>query len=259
MWCASSLNAMRPECPAPAVSLTGGILPLRVSAVGLSFNGIEVLAEISFELQHGGPTVLLGPNGAGKTLLLKLCHGLLSPTCGSVQWRGTDSTRAVLHQAMVFQQPVLLRRSVAANVDYALATRRLPRRLRQARVARVLDATGLAPLAKRAARLLSGGEQQRLALARAWALEPQVLFLDEPTANLDPAATRAVEHLIMSIAATGTKVMFATHDLLQAKRLASEILVMHRGRLLERSTAPRFFAQPASDAAHAFVRGELWW
>ena len=247
---------MRPESSA---TMMRGILPLRVCTAGLALNGIELLSEISFELEQGGPTVLLGPNGAGKTLLLKLCHGLLSPTSGSVQWCGADSNRAVVHQAMVFQQPVLLRRSVAANVDYALATRHLPHALRQARIAAVLDATGLASLAKRAARVLSSGEQQRVALARAWALEPQVLFLDEPTANLDPAATRAVEDLIVSIAATGTKVMFATHDLLQAKRLASEILFMHRGRLLERSAAPRFFAQPASDAARAFVRGELWW
>ena len=239
--------------------MTTGILPLRVCAVGLAINGIELLSEIGFELEPGGPTVVLGPNGAGKTLLLKLCHGLLAATSGSVQWCGTDSTRAVLHQAMVFQRPVLLRRSVAANVDYALAARRVPRRLRQARVVKVLDATGLAALAKRAARVLSGGEQQRLALARAWALEPQVLFLDEPTANLDPAATRAIEDLIVSIAASGTKVMLATHDLLQAKRLAGDILFMHRGRLLERSAAHEFFAQPASDAARAFVQGELWW
>lgn len=247
---------MRPE----AISQTApSILPLRLCEVGLRVDGTELLKDVSFELQHGAPTVLLGPNGAGKTLLLKLCHGLLIPSSGTLRWLGRESADARLHHAMVFQKPVLLRRSVAANLEYALIARNVCRAERRARVARVLHETGLATVAHRAARSLSGGEQQRLALARALALAPEVLFLDEPTANLDPAASIAVEKLIQTIAEQGTKVFISTHDLPQARRLASEVLFLHRGQLLERSPARAFFDQPASSAAAAFVRGELWW
>lgn len=235
------------------------ILPLQVRDLGFRVDGVALLANISFELTAGGPTVLLGPNGAGKTLLLKLCHGLLAATSGTVVWCGHGEGPAAHRQAMVFQRPVLLRRSVIANVEYPLAARGMGQAERRARVAAVLEMTGLAPLATRAARVLSGGEQQRLALARAWALEPEVIFLDEPTANLDPAATSAVEALMGEIAAAGTKIVLATHDLLQAKRLASEILFMHRGSLLEHSDAKAFFTAPQTAAAAAFVQGKLWW
>ncbi|MBI2803090.1 MAG: ATP-binding cassette domain-containing protein [Gammaproteobacteria bacterium] len=236
-----------------------GILPLAVRSLGLRLDSADLLTDISFELAAGSPTVLLGANGAGKTLLLKLCHGLLRPSTGEIRWTGVDAANATGRQAMVFQRPVLLRRSVAANIDYALATRGTPRAERRSRVAQVLDETGLTPLAKRPARVLSGGEQQRLALARAWALTPEVLFMDEPTANLDPAATRSVENLIRHIAAAGTKIMLSTHDLAQAQRLAGEVLFLHRGQLVERGDAQKFFTEPASDAGRAFVRGELWW
>jgi tungstate transport system ATP-binding protein len=153
----------------------------------------------------------------------------------------------------------MLRRSAAANVAFALSLRGIRGAERRARIAEALAVAGLAALADRQARVLSGGEQQRLALARAWALRPQVLFLDEPTASLDPASTRAVEELIAKLAAAGTKIVMTTHDLGQARRMADEILFMHRGRLIERRDAARFFAAPQTPEAAAFIAGELLW
>ena len=176
---------------------------------------------------------------------------------GSVRWCGPGARAARRRQAMVFERPVLLRRSVAANIDWALRVHRVARPERRVRIERVLDRTGLAGLARQAARTLSAGEQQRLSLARAWALDPQVLFLDEPTASLDPAATRRIEELIEAIAATGTKIVMTTHDLGQARRLADDIVLLHRGRLLERSAASDFFDEPASAEGRAFLQGDL--
>jgi tungstate transport system ATP-binding protein len=188
---------------------------------------------------------------------MRLCHGLLKPTAGSVEWSGARNGRG--KQAMVFQRPVMLRRSALANVAYGLKLAGTARRERELRARDVLDAVGLADVSHRPARVLSGGEQQRLSLARAWALGPEVLFLDEPTANLDPGATREVETIIGQICASGTKIVMSTHNLGQAKRLGDEILFLNQGRLVERASMDRFFTQPASAEAEAFIRGELPW
>jgi tungstate transport system ATP-binding protein len=160
---------------------------------------------------------------------------------------------------MVFQRPVFLRRSVAANVRYVLGRHGTPRRQRRAMVTEVLEQAGLLHLAGQSARLLSGGEQQRLALARAWALQPQVLLLDEPTASLDPAATRLVEALLERMHQAGTKLILTTHDLGQARRLADEVLFLHHGRLVEHTPASTFFINPQSKEAAAFLEGKLLW
>ena len=235
------------------------ILPLVARDLSYDIAGRRILDRLSFEIGPGPCTVFLGPNGAGKTVTLRLCHGLLRPTRGRVEWRGAGRGEVAREQAMVFQRPVLLRRSVAANVDYALRLRGLSRGERHERVAEALDHTGLAELAGRGALSLSVGEQQRLALARAWALHPQVLFLDEPTASLDPGATGAVEATMQAIAASGTKLIMATHDLGQAHRLGDEVLFLYQGRLLEQSSSEAFFEQPSSPEAKAFLRGELLW
>jgi len=154
---------------------------------------------------------------------------------------------------------VLLRRSTAANITYVLRLQGIPRRQRRAIMTEMLEQAGLLALATRPARVLSGGEQQRLALVRAWALRPQVLFLDEPTANLDPAATRAVEVLLEHIHHTGTKIIMTTHDLGQARRLADEVLFLHHGRLVEYAPGPVFFSDPQSKEAAAFLEGKLLW
>jgi len=237
--------------------VTPAILPLRLENVCFEAGGQRLIDGISVELQSGSRTLVLGPNGAGKSLFLRLCHGLISPSEGSVTWTGAgDATR---RQAMVFQRPVMLRRSAAANIDYALSLRGIGRSERRARVDEVLEKTGLQAHAGRSARVLSGGEQQRLALARAWALRPEVLFLDEPTANLDPAASRSVERIIDAIHQGGTKIVMTTHDLGQARRLADEVLFIHRGRVAEHAPAGQFFEKPVNPAADAFMRGELTW
>ena len=234
-----------------------GVLPLRVRGIGFSRAGQALLDAVSLTLDAGSSTLILGPNGAGKSLLLRVCHGLLHPTVGRVDWNGQPLEQARRHQAMVFQRPVLLRRSVAANIRYALAVRGVPRQRQAELTTEALELVGLSALANRPARVLSGGEQQRLALARAWALRPQVLFLDEPTASLDPAAVRIIERALGIIRAAGTKIIMTTHDLAQARRLADDIVFLHRGQLLEHTPAATFFKQPDSAPARAFLAGEL--
>ncbi len=233
------------------------ILPLELSSVGFSSGGRLLIGDISARIGAERRTIILGPNGAGKSLLMRLCHGLLAPTQGRIAWLGPQGGQARWHQAMVFQRPVLLRRSAAGNILHALALRRLDIMERERRVAEALELTGLAGHAGHPARLLSGGEQQRLAVARAWALRPQVLFLDEPTANLDPAAVRAFEAAVAAVVERGTHIIMATHDLGQARRLAERVLFLHHGRLIEDAPAAAFFSAPATAAAQAFLHGEL--
>jgi len=235
------------------------ILPLELADVRYQVGDTPLIKGISVTLETGARSVILGPNGAGKSLFLRLCHGLIRPTAGSIRWRGPEGDRAERYQAMVFQRPVLLRRSVRANVAYALSVRRVSRHERPERTMAALEMAGLADLADRSARVLSGGEQQHLAIARAWAVAPEVMFLDEPTSQLDPAATRNVENVVNRIAATGTKVVMTTHDLAQARRMADEILFLNQGRLLEKTAASEFFGQPKTREASAFLAGDLLW
>jgi len=199
--------------------------------------------------------MIMGPNGAGKSLLLRLLHGLIEPSAGNIEWgmraRGDDIRQ---RQAMVFQRPVMLRRSVAANIDFALKLR--GKTDTEARD-RILSTVGLQDRAKQPARLLSGGEQQRLSLARALATEPDVLFLDEPTAHLDPASTAAIEDVVREAHCAGTKIVFVSHDIGQARRLADEVIFMHGGRIFEQTPAPQFFEKPKSPEAMHFLAGEL--
>jgi tungstate transport system ATP-binding protein len=231
-------------------------LPLRAEGLGFAAGGVEIIRGLDLLLESGAPTLILGPNGAGKSVLLRLLHGLLRPTAGTLRWSLPD-TEARRRQAMVFQRPVMLRRSALANVAYPLRLAGMPGAETAARAA--LERVGLAALADRPARLLSGGEQQRLALARAWALAPEVLFLDEPTAALDPAATRQVEEIVAAIAASGTKVVMTTHDLGQARRLAGDVLLLLQGRINARAPAETFFRDPPTPEAAAFLRGDLLW
>lgn len=231
------------------------ILPLAVRDLTFTIAGNPVIRNVSLDLIAGSRTVVLGPNGAGKSVLMRLLHGLLVPTSGTVRWSADESRR---HQAMVFQRPVMLRRSALANIRFALDVAGVDGDA-EARAREAMERVGLAHLADRPARVLSGGEQQRLALARAWALQPQVLFLDEPTASLDPASTRAVEDVIMAMHAAGTTIVMTTHDIGQARRLATDVLFLHQGRLMEATPANDFFQQPRSAEAGAFIRGELLW
>lgn len=238
---------------------TPTVAPLEIENMGFIHRGNTLLKPTSLRLSGCQRTLIMGPNGAGKSLLMRLAHGLLTPTSGTVRWQGARPA-----QAMVFQRPVLLRRSALDNLTYVLAVNKTPRserktlsRKTQAMIA--LEKFGLAHLAKRPARVLSGGEQQRLALARAWLLNPEVLFLDEPTSALDPAAIKAVEDAVLEFYRNGTRIVMTTHDLHQARRLADDVLFMHNGELLEHTLAKDFFNAPTSSEAGAFIRGELVW
>jgi len=210
---------------------------------------------IDLQVPAGTLTVIMGPNGAGKSLLLRLLHGLIAPTVGQVFWGGRPLDEDLRKsQAMVLQRPVLLRRSVAANIRFVLKLRGAAS---SARVMEILEEVGLAAQAGQAARLLSGGEQQRLSLARALALNPHVLFLDEPSASLDPASTAAIEAIVRRAHACGTKIVFVTHDLGQARRLADDVVFLHRGRLVEHTPARQFFEDPDSEAARHYLDGRL--
>jgi len=236
------------------------ILPLELNNISFKPGQKKLLKDINLTLDGERSTIILGPNGAGKSLLLRISHGLLLPSEGSVVWKGANWADPKLHQAMDFQRPVMLRRSVRANIDYALKLHGVAKQDREQRTSEAVKMIGLSRLIDQPARLLSFGEQQRLAIARAWALRPQVLFLDEPTASLDPSATHSIEQAIEAFKSAGTKIIMTTHDLGQAKRLADEVLFLHRGRILERSDAPAFFSRPQNDLAQAFLEGDLlWW
>ena len=223
--------------------------PPALAAHGLTYRaGGATLVSLDLAIREGGPTVILGPNGAGKSLTLRLLHGLVAPCEGRL-------VRGPARQAMVFQRPVLLRRSVAGNVAYALRAGGVARDERPARLAALLAEARLP--ARQAARTLSGGEAQRLALARALATEPDLLFADEPTASLDPASVAAFEAMLARAACRGLKVVLVTHDLGQARRLASDVVFLHRGRVQEHTAATAFFDRPRSEAARTFLSGGL--
>ena len=231
-------------------------LPIRFGDVTVSAGAVTVLDRVSLAIQPGAPTVLIGPNGAGKTTLLRLAMGLIPPSRGHVTWDGVAGVPPI-KRAIVFQRPVMLRRSAAGNIRYALAAAGVPRPQRDVRARELCALVGLDGLSDRPARKLSGGEQQRLALARALAKEPQILLLDEPTASLDPAATKAIEDVIRAVVARGIKVVMSTHDLHEARRLAGDIVLMHSGRVIESGPADAFFHAPTSEGARRFIAGEL--
>lgn len=233
------------------------LLPLSAHELRLEIAGRAVIRDVTFRIVSPGRTVILGPNGAGKSMLLRLCHGLVRPSAGRLRWNTLRPDLAREQQAMVLQRPVLLRRTVTANLLHVLSIKGIPRSRRQALAQQALDQAGLGALASRPARTLSGGQQKRLAIARACMLRPAVLLLDEPTANLDPAAVRAVEELIRTVGAAGTKILISTHDIAQARRLADDVLFLHDGRLLEQAPAHRFFDAPQDPAAVRFLHGEL--
>jgi tungstate transport system ATP-binding protein len=231
-------------------------LPIEFDKVTVAAGTVTILDQIMLTLAQGAPTVLIGPNGSGKSTLLRVAMGLLSPSRGRITWGGLEDVPP-LRRAIVFQRPAMLRRSAAANIRFALRAAGIPRAEHARRIGELLELVGLAHVAERAARRLSGGEQQRLALARALARDPAVLFLDEPTASLDPIATKSVEDIIRAVSERNIKVVMATHDLGEARRLAGEIVMLHRGRIVERGAAPAFFDAPQTLEARAFLAGEL--
>jgi tungstate transport system ATP-binding protein len=237
------------------------ILPLRLEGLRCEADGRRLIDDLSVTISPSGIVALLGANGAGKSLTLRLIQGLVAPQAGRVVFQGRNAhTREPRRRvAMVFQKPVMLRRSARANLVHALRAAGHARAEAGRRADAALERFGLKNLAKSPARLLSGGEQQRLAIARAAALEPQLLLLDEPTSALDPGATRQIEAMLAALAADGVTLLLATHDLPQAARLADRVLFLRRGRLVEDAPAKTFFSSPATQEAKAFLAGELDW
>lgn len=229
-----------------------GVSPAVLKGVTLERGGKHLIRNLDLTLPASGITMVLGPNGAGKSLLLKLLHGLETPSAGAVLWGDRPPDAGIrARQAMVFQKPVLLRRSVAANVDFVLRGRDKTKR------DRLLDRVGLSSLAASPARLLSGGEQQRLALIRALANDPDILLLDEATASLDPASIQMIEEIVRSVRAAGKKIVFVSHDIGQARRLADDVVFLQNGQLAEHTPAKHFFTAPTSPAAQAYLDGRL--
>lgn len=232
-------------------------LPLRIKNLQITKKGNALLSSLNLTIDSNQVTVILGPNGAGKSLLLRTAHGLEEPSQGSLKWHTHTPKTQHSWRAYIFQKPVLLRRSVRANLEYVLSLHNIKKGDYISLIDTALELTGLSQLADRNARVLSGGEQQRLNIARAWVLKPKVMLLDEPTAELDPNGTGAIERLIKTIAQQGTKIIMSTHDLGQAHRLANDIVFLHQGRLVEHTPATSFFEQPQTKMAQDFIAGKL--
>lgn len=233
------------------------MFPVRMHNVRFEPNGRTVLDGVELELGDEGITLVMGPNGAGKSVLLRMLCGLIEPSAGSIEWAGGPRPeRGVM---MVFQHPMMIRASVLENVSLGLKPQGVSRTERYRRAAGILERVALADRAQDSARHLSGGEQQRLALARAWLTRPRLLLLDEPTASLDPSATAEVERIIREIRTDGTRIVMTTHNLGQATRLGDEVVFISAGKVREHTPLQRFFARPASEEARLFIQGELPW
>ncbi|MBT8153182.1 ATP-binding cassette domain-containing protein [Epibacterium ulvae] len=232
------------------------LLPLIAKGATLRRRGKVLIGPVDLRLEGQGITAVIGPNGAGKTSLLKMLHGIVRLNGGSVTWN-CPMAEAQERQAFVFQQPVMMRRSVLDNVAYPLRLIGVSRGEARARAMDWVERIGLSAAAERSATVLSGGERQKLALARALIRKPEVLFLDEPCASLDGRATREIEALLQEAAADGTRLVMSTHNLGQATRLATEIILVARGQIQEHQPAAAFFAGPNTDEGRAFLRGDI--
>ena len=230
-----------------------GLLPLSVSELGLRVRRKQILSGVNFKLRSGEVVALVGNNGAGKSFFLKTLHGLKRPSGGKINWAGSPVREVWRHQALILQQPALLRRSVAANIDLALRVRGVRRLDRMRRVTEGLRVAKLVGYARRRATRLSVGEQQRVAFAQAWAIYPEALFLDEVTASLDPASTAVIEDLIERLAEKQVGILMATQDLDQVKRLASRVCLMDRGQIVADVSATEFFAKNPVEPVAAFL------
>jgi len=232
------------------------ILPLILDAVSVTKQGERIIGPITYKLGANGCTAILGPNGAGKTTLLRLMHGLEKASSGQAQW-AVPKRVAFMRQSFVFQSPVVMRRSVRDNIAYPLTLRGSTLKAARNTAEYWLEKVGLTSAALKDAHVLSGGEKQKLAIARALIIRPEVLFLDEPTTNLDGASTFEIEQLIGAAQSEGTRIVMATHDMGQARRLASEILFLYHGEIHEFADCTEFFNNPKTAAAKSYLRGDI--
>ncbi|SDG30159.1 ATP-binding cassette domain-containing protein [Sulfitobacter delicatus] len=232
------------------------LFPMKACAIESRRRGQQLVGPIDLTLEGQGATVVIGPNGAGKTTFLQLLHGTARLSAGRIDW-ACSTEEARHHQAFVFQRPVMLRRTVLENLSYPLRLRGVSKAKAEERARDWASRVGLAQLVTRAATVLSGGEQQKLALARALICDPKLLFLDEPCAALDGRAMREIETILQEAKAAGTRLILSTHDLGQARRLADDVLFLLGGRLHEAAPAEAFFNGPETPQARAFLRGDI--
>ncbi len=232
------------------------ILPLTLEKISLEIGGKFILKDINMNIFKGQPKIILGPNGAGKSTLMKICHGLIKPSTGKVIWSNYSQKYCAKRQAMVFQRPVMLRRTVEKNLLYVINFSDSNNNDKYKLVSDALKLVGMEKFENYPARELSQGEQQKLALARAWLLKPEMLFLDEPTSNLDPESTDKVEKIINTISSNGTQILMTTHNIAQAERIGNEIFFMDNGKIIEQSKSETFFLKPVSYQAKKFISNE---
>ena len=230
------------------------ILPLTLKNATAHMRGKKLVGPVSLTLAQQGFTMLIGPNGAGKTTLLRLMHGLQRCSGGHVTWAKPDARD---QQAFVFQSPIMMRRTLRDSLAYPLRLRGMSKVAALEKATQCAGNFGLAELLESWAPLLSGGEKQKLSLARALITNPEILFLDEPCANLDGRATREIEAILQQVQAGGTRVVMSTHDMGQARRLAEDVIFMLHGTVHEQADVEPFFTSPQTPEALAFINGDI--
>ncbi len=232
-------------------------LPLIAKDITYEVKGAKLIKGISLEVSSGGTTIILGHNGSGKSLLLKLLHGVITPSSGRIAWNNRTPVANQYWRTFLLQTPTFFKHTVQYNIEFVLRVAGIPANKHKSRCHQALEICGLANLSNRNTYSLSGGELQKLSLARAWVLNPSVVLLDEPTVALDPPSALGFENIIHQFKQSGTKVIMTTHDLSQAKRLADEIVFIDAGKVIEQSQAEKFFSGPQSSQAQNFISGEL--
>ena len=230
-------------------------LPIFIKDLTLILDNRKILSSLNLSINSDDVTVIMGPNGAGKSLFLKILNGILTPTSGCITWNNKKQFSDTINtQAFVFQKPILLRRSVIANLDYMDSVLGYKKKISKDRL---LEIVQLKKQKNQPARMLSLGEQQRLSLIRSLMLRPNLLLLDEPTANLDPASTKIIEDIILNLKMMGIKIIFVTHNILQAKRIADEIIFLNEGKMVEHLNKQEFFSNSKSIEVQNYLNGIL--
>jgi len=232
------------------------ILPLTLTDATAHMRGKKLVGPVSLSLAATGFTMIIGPNGAGKTTLLRLMHGLQRCTKGEVSW-AVSPAQARHRQGFVFQSPIMMRRRVSDSLAYPLRLRGMSKSAALEKATQCAQDFELSELLDNWAPMLSGGEKQKLSLARALITEPEILFLDEPCANLDGRATREIEGILQNVKTNGTRLVMSTHNMGQAKRLADDVVFMLHGAVHEHRNATQFFEAPITPEADAFIKGDI--
>ena len=230
-------------------------LPICIKDLSLIVDKRKILSSLNLSINSDDVTVIMGPNGAGKSIFLKILNGILTPTSGCITWNNKKQFSDTINtQAFVFQKPILLRRSVIANLDYIDSVLGYKKKISKDRL---LEIVQLKKQKNQPARMLSLGEQQRLSLIRSLMLSPNLLLLDEPTANLDPASTKIIEDIILNLKMMGIKIIFVTHNILQAKRIADDIIFLNEGKMVEHLNKQEFFSNSKSIEVQNYLNGIL--